>query len=81
MSSPADQRPRRRSGPVITRTEVTWRGERLFDAGPAGRTHRIDAAREGSARSGRDAAQRARDVFRRRRHRHHREAKDAGRAA
>jgi putative redox protein len=22
---------------------VTWRGERLFDAGPAGRTHRIDA--------------------------------------
>jgi putative redox protein len=29
--------------PVITRTEVTWRGERLFDAGPAGRTHRIDA--------------------------------------
>jgi putative redox protein len=31
------------AGPVITRTEVTWRGERLFDAGPAGRTHRIDA--------------------------------------
>jgi len=30
--------------PVITRTEVTWRGERLFDAGPAGRTHRIDVA-------------------------------------
>lgn len=29
--------------PVVTRTEVTWRGERLFDAGPAGRTHRIDA--------------------------------------
>lgn len=29
--------------PVITRTEVTWRGERSFDAGPAGRTHRIDA--------------------------------------
>ena len=29
--------------PVITRSEVTWRGERLFDAGPAGRTHRIDA--------------------------------------
>src|SRR3954463_8204397 len=29
--------------PVISRTEVTWRGERLFDAGPAGRTHRIDA--------------------------------------
>lgn len=28
--------------PVITKTEVTWRGERLFDAGPAGRTHRID---------------------------------------
>lgn len=31
------------SAPVITRSEVTWRGERLFDAGPAGRTHRIDA--------------------------------------
>jgi putative redox protein len=30
--------------PVITRSEVTWRGERAFDAGPAGRTHRIDAA-------------------------------------
>jgi putative redox protein len=29
--------------PVITRTELAWRGERLFDAGPAGRTHRIDA--------------------------------------
>src|SRR3954471_24611265 len=29
--------------PVITRSEVTWRGEKLFDAGPAGRTHRIDA--------------------------------------
>jgi putative redox protein len=32
------------TGPVITRTEVTWRGERLFDAGPVGRTHRIDAS-------------------------------------
>ncbi len=31
-------------GPVITRSEVTWRGNRLFDAGPAGRTHRIDAS-------------------------------------
>ena len=31
------------TGPVITKTEVTWRGERLFDAGPAGRQHRIDA--------------------------------------
>ncbi|HEY4131433.1 MAG TPA: OsmC family protein [Gemmatimonadaceae bacterium] len=31
------------TAPVITRTEVTWRGERLFDAGPAGRQHRIDA--------------------------------------
>jgi putative redox protein len=36
------------TAPVITRTEVTWRGERSFDAGPAGRTHRIDAnAKEG----------------------------------
>ena len=34
--------------PVITRSEVTWRGERSFDARPAGRTHRIDAnAKEG----------------------------------
>lgn len=33
---------------MITRTEVTWRGERSFDAGPAGRQHRIDvAAKEG----------------------------------
>jgi putative redox protein len=31
------------AGPVISRTEVAWRGERLFDAGPPGRTHRIDA--------------------------------------
>lgn len=30
-------------GPVIARSEATWRGERLFDAGPPGRTHRIDA--------------------------------------
>jgi putative redox protein len=36
------------TAPVITRTEVTWRGERAFDAGPAGRQHRIDAnAKEG----------------------------------
>lgn len=36
------------TAPVISRTEVTWRGERSFDAGPAGRTHRIDAnAKEG----------------------------------
>lgn len=33
----------RTPAPVISRTEVTWRGERLFDAGPPGRTHRIDA--------------------------------------
>lgn len=31
------------NSPVMTRTEVVWRGERLFDAGPLGRTHRIDA--------------------------------------
>src|SRR5262245_11571516 len=30
--------------PVITRSEVTWRGERAFDAGPQSRTHRIDAS-------------------------------------
>ncbi|HEY4218088.1 MAG TPA: OsmC family protein [Gemmatimonadaceae bacterium] len=32
------------TGPVISKTEVAWRGDRLFDAGPTGRTHRIDAA-------------------------------------
>lgn len=31
------------AAPVITRTEATWLGERRFEAGPAGRTHRIDA--------------------------------------
>lgn len=31
------------AGPVITKSEVMWRGERLFDAGPPGRQHRIDA--------------------------------------
>jgi len=35
--------PTKPTGPVISKTEVTWRGERLFDAGPAGRQHRIDA--------------------------------------
>jgi len=34
--------PRDASGPVITRSEITWRGDKSFDAGPAGRTHRID---------------------------------------
>jgi putative redox protein len=42
MSSPAQ--PTAPAGPVVSRTEVTWRGERLFDAGPPGRTHRIDAS-------------------------------------
>lgn len=28
--------------PVITRSEVTWRGDRSFNAGPPGRTHLID---------------------------------------
>ncbi|HXT17392.1 MAG TPA: OsmC family protein [Gemmatimonadaceae bacterium] len=39
-ASPAAEGPK---PAVITRSEVTWRGERLFDAGPAGRQHRIDA--------------------------------------
>ena len=45
MTSPADPnaKPEAPAGPVISRTEVAWRGERLFDAGPPGRTHRIDA--------------------------------------
>lgn len=29
--------------PVVTKTQITWRGECLFDAGPEGRQHRIDA--------------------------------------
>lgn len=41
MTSPTQ--PTAPAGPVITKTEVTWRGERLFDAGPSGRQHRIDA--------------------------------------
>jgi putative redox protein len=41
VTSPAE--PKAPAGPVISRTEVTWRGERLFDAGPPGRQHRIDA--------------------------------------
>ncbi len=28
--------------PVITRSQATWRGDRSFEAGPAGRTHIID---------------------------------------
>jgi putative redox protein len=46
MTSPADPnaKPAASAGPVISRSEVAWRGERLFDAGPPGRTHRIDAA-------------------------------------
>ena len=45
MSSPAEpSTPPVAPAPVITRTQVAWRGDRLFDAGPAGRTHRIDAA-------------------------------------
>jgi putative redox protein len=48
MSSPAkpDALPTPPSvpaGPVITKSEAIWRGERLFDAGAPGRTHRIDA--------------------------------------
>ena len=31
------------AAPVISRTHVAWRGARAFDAGPEGRTHRIDA--------------------------------------
>ena len=42
MSSPTQ--PTTPPAPVISRTEVSWRGERLFDAGPPGRQHRIDAS-------------------------------------
>jgi putative redox protein len=46
MSSPASSgtAPSAPAAPVITRSEATWRGDRSFDAGPAGRTHRIDVA-------------------------------------
>ncbi len=29
--------------PIVTRSEAVWRGAHAFDAGPDGRTHRIDA--------------------------------------
>ncbi len=32
------------SGPVITRSAIQWRGDRSFNAGPAGRQHVIDGA-------------------------------------
>jgi putative redox protein len=41
MSNPGQ--PAAPAAPVISRTEVTWRGEKAFDAGPAGRQHRIQA--------------------------------------
>jgi putative redox protein len=40
MASPAEGAP---AAPIITTSEVIWRGDRLFDAGPVGRQHRIDA--------------------------------------
>jgi len=43
-SSPAPRPSAAAAAPVITRSEATWRGERRFDAGPPGRTHRIDAS-------------------------------------
>jgi len=47
VSSPAEPNTAPKP-PVITRSEATWRGDRSFDAGPPGRTHRIDAgAKEG----------------------------------
>jgi putative redox protein len=30
------------AAPVITKSELVWRGERAFDAGPPGRQHRIE---------------------------------------
>jgi putative redox protein len=43
MSAPTQPGNAAPAGPVISKTEVTWRGERLFDAGPTGRQHRIVA--------------------------------------
>jgi putative redox protein len=37
-SAPADPK-----APIVARSQATWLGHMLFDAGPAGRTHRIDA--------------------------------------
>jgi putative redox protein len=31
-------------GPIIATSEVTWRGDLRFDAGPPGRQHRMDAS-------------------------------------
>src|SRR5437870_12721076 len=28
--------------PVVTQSQIVWLGDKLFDAGPAGRAHRID---------------------------------------
>ncbi|MEP6492585.1 MAG: OsmC family protein [bacterium] len=41
MSSPVQ--PTAVPATPVTRTQVTWLGERLFEAGNPGRTHRIDA--------------------------------------
>ena len=30
--------------PVVTQSQIVWLGDKLFDAGPAGRAHRIDGA-------------------------------------
>jgi putative redox protein len=41
VDSKADSKP---AAPVTARSQITWLGGRLFDAGPEGRTHRIDAS-------------------------------------
>ena len=43
MTTPKQSTQPSAPAPVTTTTEMVWRGERVFDAGPAGRTHRIDA--------------------------------------
>ena len=44
MNPAADSTANAPKPPVTSRSEITWRGEKLFDAGPAGRQHRIDAS-------------------------------------
>lgn len=46
MTNPTNESPAAPAAgaaPVITKSEVVWRGERAFDGGPAGRQHRIES--------------------------------------
>jgi putative redox protein len=43
MSAPTQTDPTTPAAPVVSKTEVTWLGGRAFNAGPAGRQHKIEA--------------------------------------